>query len=223
VKKLLIAAAISLIMTAAHADPDSRWYGVAGLGVASGHSDQSDLSTSSSTGSYYQAVDTKGNVLMGGAGYQLDDQLAIEATYFDMRGFGIKRSATYNSAPVLAGSESINNDIKAEAFSLSAKYDFKLNNSSKFYGRMGLAQANVKNDQTYSGSLTVAGKQQSSAQSTSTEKTKIVPYFGLGYEYDLNNSLALRTEFIRINTIGDKDTTGESAFNMITLQTKLKL
>lgn len=226
-KKLLIAAAGSFILTAVYADADSRWYGVAGLGVASVHNDFSDTSTSSNAITTSQSVDTKGNVLLGGLGYQFNDRLAFEAQYLDMRGIGSTENVKYNNATINGqiwnGSIASSGELKATSYNFSAKYDFNLTNSSKFYGRLGVAQATVKSDQTISGSGTIGGTSLAVAQSASFEKTKTVPFFGLGYEYDLSKSLSLRSEFSRISTIGEKSTTGESAVNMITLQTKFKL
>ncbi len=73
----MIAVAAVLALTAAHADTDSKWYGIAGLGKASVQSDLSDMSASSGTLTATQTIDTKGNVFFGGVGYQFDDLLAF--------------------------------------------------------------------------------------------------------------------------------------------------
>lgn len=225
-KKAIIAVAATLALTAAHADAGSKWYGIAGLGTASVKSDISDMSVSSGTLSVSQTVDTKGNALFGGLGYQFDELLAFEGQYLDLRGFGANQTITANNAIVngttINGSISANQDVKATAFAFSAKYDLKLDTGSKIYGRVGFTQVKVKNDIAVSGTGTIGGRTGSVVASLSYDETKTVPLFGVGFEYDLNKKTALRAEYTHINTVGAKNTTGESAVSMMTLQTKFK-
>lgn len=225
-KKVMIAVAATLALTAAQAQSDSKWYGIAGLGTASVQSDISDMSASSGTLTATQTVDTKGNVFFGGVGYQFDDLLAFEAQYIDIRGFGANQSITATNAIVngttINGTISANQDVKATALAFSAKYDFKLDSTSKVYGRLGFTQVKVKNDIGVSGSGTIGGRSGNVVASLSYDETKTVPLFGIGYEYDLNKKTSLRAEYTHIDTVGAKNTTGESAVNMLTLQTKFK-
>ena len=115
-----------------------------------------------------------------------------------------------------------NQDVKATALAFSAKYDFKLDSTSKVYGRVGFTQVKVKNDIGVSGSGTIGGRSGNVVASLSYDETKTVPLFGIGYEYDLNKKTSLRAEYTHIDTVGAKNTTGESAVNMLTLQTKFK-
>lgn len=101
----------------------------------------------------------------------------------------------------------------------SAKYDYKLNNDSKLYGRLGFAQVKVTNDQRFSGSGTFNGM--NSRGSSSYSSTKTVPVLGVGYEYAFTKSFALRGEYTYIDKVGD-DNTGSSAVNMLTVQTVFK-
>lgn len=223
-KKTLIAIATTLAFGIAHAD--SNWYGIAGVGTATVKSDISDLSASSGGLTVTQTVDTNGSALFGGIGYQIDDKIAIEAQYLNLTGFGANQSITANNANVngatLNGSITASQDVSAKAYAVSAKYDLKLNDSSKFYGRVGFAQVTVNNDIAVSGSGTIGGRSLNVIGHLSFDETKTVPVYGFGYEYDLSKSLALRAEYTYIDTVGKKNTTGESAVNMLTLQTKFK-
>lgn len=225
-KKVMIAVATTLALTAAQAQSDSKWYGIAGLGTANVQSDLSDMSASSGTLTATQTIDTKGNVFFGGVGYQFDDLLAFEAQYIDIRGFSANQTVTANNANVngttINGTFSANQDIKATSLAFSAKYDFKLDPTSKIYGRVGFTQVKVKNDVAVSGSGTIGGRSANVVASLSFDETKTVPLFGIGYEYDLNKKTSLRAEYTHIDTVGAKNTTGESAVNMLTLQTKFK-
>lgn len=225
-KKLLIVAAAALAVTAAQADGDSKWYGVAGLGTASVKSDISDMSASSGTLSISQTVDTKGNSFLGGIGYQFDDQLAFEAQYLNITGFGASQSITATNAVVngstINGTITANQDVSAKAYAFSAKYDWKLDSASKVYARAGFTQVKVTNDIGVSGTGTIGGTAANVKASLSFDETKTVPLFGIGYEYDLSKTLAMRAEYTRIDTVGKKNTTGESAVDMLTLQTKFK-
>ena len=225
-KKAMIALAATLALTAAQAQSDSKWYGIAGLGTASVKSDLSDYSASSGTLTVNQSVDTKGNVFFGGIGYQFDDLLAFEAQYIDIRGFNANQSITANNAVIngttVNGTISANQDITATGLAFSAKYDLKLDSTSKVYGRLGVTQVKVKNDVAVSGSGTIGGTTASVRGSLSFDETKTVPLFGIGYEYDLNKQTSLRAEYTHIDTVGAKNTTGESAVNMLTIQTKFK-
>ena len=98
----------------------------------------------------------------------------------------------------------------------------KLDSTSKVYGRLGVTQVKVKNDVAVSGSGTIGGTTASVRGSLSFDETKTVPLFGIGYEYDLNKQTSLRAEYTHIDTVGAKNTTGESAVNMLTIQTKFK-
>ena len=119
----MIAVAAVLALTAAQAQSDSKWYGIAGLGTASVQSDLSDMSASSGTLTATQTIDTTGNVFFGGVGYQFDDLLAFEAQYIDIRGFNANQTVTANNAVVngttINGTFSANQDIKATALALT--------------------------------------------------------------------------------------------------------
>lgn len=225
-KKITIALFATVALTSTYAQTDSKWYGVAGLGTASVKSDISDLTASSGALSLTQTSDTNGKVFLGGIGYQFDELLAFEAQYLDVRGFKANQTITANNAVVngvtINGSISANQDITATALAFSAKYDLKINSASKVYGRLGFTQVKVKNDIGVSGSGTIGGRTGNVVGSISFDETKTVPLFGLGYEYDLSKQTSLRAEYTHINTVGEKNTTGESAVNLITLQTKFK-
>ncbi len=224
-KKTLVAVAL-LSISAISSAQDSGFYGVVGYGVGKVKSDVANYSVSSGSLSYTQNSDTSGKGLFGGIGYNIDKNLAAEVVYLDFSGFSANQTLTASNAVISGstwnGSITANQKITADGFSVSGKYGVNLNKETKVYGRLGLARVAVKNDITVRGSGTVNGNSVSAGVGLSYKDTSTVPVFGLGVEYDVTQKIALRAEYMHIDKVGDKNTTGESAVKFYNIQTVFK-
>jgi opacity protein-like surface antigen len=225
-KKKLLAIALTLAASTAFAQQAGSMYGIVGYGVGKVNSDVSSFSASSGDLTYTQNSDTSGTGAFGGIGFNIDKNLAAEITYLDFGGFSANQTLTADNAVISGytydGTISVNQKIKANGFSVSAKYSYDLNKESRIYGRLGLARVTVKNDIAISGSGTVDGNSVSAGTGLSYKDTSTVPVIGLGFEYDLTQKVALRAEYMHISKVGDKQTTGESSVKFYNVQTVFK-
>jgi opacity protein-like surface antigen len=225
-KKKLLAVALTLATSSVFAQQAGSMYGIVGYGVGKVKSDVTNISASEGGLTYTQNSDTSGKGAFGGIGFNIDKNLAAEITYLDFSGFSANQTLTADNAVIdgdtYDGTISVNQKIKANGFSVSAKYSYDLNKEARIYGRLGLARVTVKNDIAISGSGTINGDSISAGAGLSYKDTSTVPVVGLGFEYDLTQKVALRAEYMHISKVGNQQTTGESAVKFMNVQTVFK-
>lgn len=151
-------------------------YGIGGAGLSNYKLDAADTS-----------INEEDTAFMLGAGYQINDTFSAELAFVD---FGnMKKNITHEDAD-----EEYRADANTVHLSVLAYLNFSEDYS--FYGRLGVAS--VKWDSRYSQS-SWGGP----VTSTSDSGSDVKAIYGIGFQYALNQSLALRVEYDQINDIED--------------------
>jgi OOP family OmpA-OmpF porin len=125
-----------------------------------------------------------------GGGYQLTPNLGIEASY------GI--IASVKASGILGNAE-----YKPKILQISATGKFPIAGSVALIGKVGLARTTV--DLSAFNSL--------GSYSPSATTTKLA--WGVGAQFELSNSLGIRTQFEDFGDVGDANTTGTAKITMI--------
>lgn len=225
-KKVLISVLLAGISSAVMAQDAGSMYGIVGYGVSKVKSSFEDATVTSGSLSYTQTADNKGNGFLGGLGYNIDKNLAVELMYHDISGFNYNQDLTASNAVIDGdtwnGSIGYKQKVSATAFSLTGKYGIDVAQDLRLYGRAGLARVEVKNQWTVAGSGTVNGNSLSGGIAGTYKDTSTVPVVGAGIEYAFNKSVSLRGEYTYMSDVGNKATTGESSVKTYNIQTVFK-
>ena len=194
-KKLVLAAALCSIVLTAQAE--EKIYAGLGLGYATQKQDdretQSEFTVnvsghtveSHSTTSSVPAIQNNGK--LGAkiyAGYQFNDNFALEVGYSYL---GKSKAAyTYNGM-VDQDTEEVNTLVKGQLLSITANGMFPVNDSFSLLGKLGVG--------AYYSQTSIRAKIDGEDITKPLNKTSAVPVVGVGAEFKLNKTLALRAEY----------------------------
>ena len=140
-------------------------------------------------------------------GYSFTPYLAVEGGYIDLGKFQYSAAFT---GPV-AGSAVA--EVKAAGFNAGAVASYPMNDQFEIFGKLGIINAKVE------GSAAASGSGVTISENVSATKTK--SYLGVGAAYNFNEQLGLHLAWERFNNLGDKDKTGESDVDLVSLGLKL--
>ena len=139
-------------------------------------------------------TDTSFNLFLG---YAFSPNLSAELGYVDLGKYTIDASGTVLGTPV-----SVNGDIKAKGWTLSAVGTLPIQPSFSLLGRFGFFIWDVDiSANASSGAL--SGSASDSASGTD-------PFFGIGAQWNVNKQLGVRGEWAHYMDVGDENTTGQS-------------
>jgi OOP family OmpA-OmpF porin len=127
-------------------------------------------------------------------GYQFNKNFALEGGYFDLGKFGFTSITAAPSAGTLSG------NIKLRGLNLDAVGILPITDKFSAFGRVGLNYAEARDDFTSTGAVPVLANPNPSKRDTNYK-------FGLGLQYALTDSLALRAEAERYridDAVGNK-------------------
>jgi OOP family OmpA-OmpF porin len=202
-KKLIkTAGALGLIgcavMSSAFAADDTFWYVGGNLGQSRAKIDDARI-VNQLPGTPSISDDNKGNAFKLFGGYQFNKNFALEGGYFNLGEFGYTATTI---PPILAGSQS--GKIKLQGLNLDAVGMLPLDNNFSVFGRLGLQYAQAKDEFSSTGVVAAPADPNPSKNSLNYK-------FGVGAQYDFNQSLGMRIEAERyriddaINNKGDID------------------
>ena len=208
-KKVLgIAGAILAISVAgaAHAQSTTPWYGGVSAGSTKSNvnpGEVNDFFRSLGYGFPSTSAEDKDTFYKFLLGYRFSPVVSLEGFYADL---GKYNTRTAVRAPFVG---TVNADYKAKGFGVDLVLSAPLTQEFSVYGRLGFLQA--KTDATFSsaGSIGLLANRGS--------KNKVGQHFGLGLQYDLNPSLALRAEVETFRKLGDDTTGGELKVDVLSL------
>ena len=137
------------------------------------------------------------------AGYQINQNAAIEGSYVDLGTFTISGSGRIAGTPVFGNASGSD---KANGFSLDAVGTLPVNAPVGLVGRIGVFAWTLDASATASGG---------GISASASDKPKGVSLdFGVGVKYDFDRDIGIRGEFERFTNIGN-DTTGKSDIDLI--------
>ena len=130
------------------------------------------------------------------AGYKLNQNLAIEGGYADLGKFQLNADGILNGV-----TGKLDGSVKSHAYFIDLLGVLPMGDFSVF-GKLGGAYTQTKAEASASYS--------SASASDSVKENKFSPKLGVGVEYNITQSIAIRGEFERYFNVGDDSTTGES-------------
>jgi OOP family OmpA-OmpF porin len=173
---------------------ESGWYGGANIGQSTATIDDPRI-TSGLVGSGFTSVIISDNNRDTGykifGGYQLNKNFSVEGGYFDLGGFG------FNAATLPEGT--LNGHIKLRGVNVDLVGSLPLTPKISVFGRIGANYAEARDSFSGSGAVVVLNP----SPSVFDTNSKV----GLGMQYAISNSLAVRAEVerYRINdALGNK-------------------
>lgn len=141
------------------------------------------------------------------AGYQFNDNFAAELGYSKFSNAKSNAYATgVDSVSSLAESVSIGTTTKSYAVDLVGKAILPLQNCFNVYGKLGVAYLNERVDLNVSD---VENGVTLSNESFSASEHKVLPTFGVGAGYEINQNLAADLSWNHIQKVGNTDLTNK--------------
>ena len=198
VKMMCLACCAAMISPIAAAE-DSGWYGGLGVGRSRATIDDSRINASLLSSGFSTATtswdqkDTSDKFLLG---YKFNPYFSLEGGYFDLGQF------TYRSTTVPAGT--LDGKIDITGWNLDAVGMLPVADKLSAFARVGLQYAEAKDSFIGTGAVAVTNP------NPSKRDTNIK--YGVGLQYDINDSVGLRGEWERyrindgIGNHGDVDT-----------------
>lgn len=203
-KHIAAAGILSLAMASAFA---GDWYVVGSIGQSTDKTDSKgdidDALVSAGVTGLSSSFDDKDTGYKLQLGYQLTPNFAIEGGYVDLGKF--KYSASFTGPSAGTGSA----EAKASGLNIAAVGIAPINDQFSVFGKFGFINAKVEISATATGSGTSA--------SGSESATKMKANFGIGAAYNFDKAWGLRAEWERFNNLGDKNKTGESDVDMLSV------
>lgn len=126
-----------------------------------------------------------------GAGYQVVDRIAIEASYAD---YGVVKYANAGASASVASS----------GFQLAAVGELPLGKTWALTGRLGVAYTTQKSTGVNTGGITPG-----------MTATSVTPLFGVGVKYKMSRSIVLRAQYDDLGRVGDPATLGQHKLNLL--------
>jgi len=201
IKHLAVATILSVSMASAFA---GDWYAVGSIGqskVKDGNKSEIDsgLVSAGVTG-LSSSLDEKDTGYKLQLGYKFTPNWAIEGGYVDLGKF--KYNATFTGGGA-------NAEVKASGWNIAGVGTVPINDRFSLFGKLGLIDAKVK------GSVTATGPGGTASGNTSSTKSKA--NWGIGANYGVSKAWGLRAEWERFSKLGDKNTTGESDVDLLSV------
>ncbi|SRR5712692_4574636 len=142
-------------------------------------------------------------------GYQFNENGAVEISYIDLGKVTANANFIISGIPVSSQAER-----KSHGFDLGVIGILPVNNQFSFLGRAGMFLWSADFSVTASGGgVTLSNSQSASGNSLS---------YGIGAKYDFDKSIGLRAEFQRFKDVGDKNTTGQSDVDLLSISLVLR-
>ncbi len=176
--------AIAVLASTCAMAQDSGWYGGANIGRSKANIDDARITSGLIGGgatSTSISDDNRDTAYKIYGGYQMNRFLSLEAGYFNLGQFGF--SATTLPAGTLDG------NIKLQGWNLDLVGTLPITEKFSAFARVGATRVHAQDRFTGSGSVLVLNP------SPSTRDTQ--PKYGLGLQYALTESLAMRAELER--------------------------
>ncbi len=208
-KKTLYSAAAIMVVSiagAAHAQSATAWY--AGVSIGSTKSnvnagEVNDFFRSLGYGSPSTSADDKDAAYKFLVGYRFSPVIAVEGFYADLGKYNTRTSVT---TPFVG---SVSADYKAKGYGVDVVLSAPITPEFSVFGRLGVIQAKTEANFASSGSVGLSFNRGS--------KSKTGQHFGVGLQYDLNASLALRGEVETYRKLGDDSTGGALKVDVLSL------
>ena len=191
-----------LALSAGIASAEGNWYLGGSIGQASIDTNNvardvaSVLRDDYGATSVYSSTDETDTSWKLFAGYKFNKNFSLEGGYADLGKFHAKAGGVIGT-PV-----SINAKVDSYAIFVDAVGTLPLNESFSIFGKAGAAYTHTKTK--------VSGSWAGFVDSSSDSDNEVVPKLGLGAEYNLTKTVAVRAEYERYFKVGDKNQTGES-------------
>jgi OOP family OmpA-OmpF porin len=188
-KVLLAVAAVSVTSLAS-----DQWYAVVGTGAT--HLNLSNAYVpvqGATTSTFPKNEDSSGYKLQ--MGYQFNQKFALEGGYVDLGKFNITNRVT---APFVG---SLRGDVKADGWNLMAVGRVSVTDSFALLGKAGTIYSTTTGDYSTSGAVFLAPGVQSSYK-----KSEFNLAYGVGAQYSINKTLAVRGEVERFVDLRPADT-----------------
>lgn len=215
-KPLFFATSLLLAAISSNASAEG-FYMLGGYGLAQIDSDLGNQSASSGSLTATVKVDSNGQGWTLGGGYKINDVLSVEGGYLNISGLSATASLTANNAVIngntVNGTLSATQTVTGNAWYLAPRVSYRTGDWDLFV-KGGLAFAQVKSRFSVSGAGTVNGNALSGSYVYSVTDDSTVPMLGLGAQYDLSKEFGVRGEFVWLDKIGNKSTTGASAVRL---------
>ncbi len=198
-KKVLGIAATILAISAAdaaHAQSTTPWYGGVSVGSTKSNvnpGEVNDYLRSLGYGFPSTSANDKDTFYKFLLGYRFSPVVSLEGFYADLGKYNTRTTVT---APFVG---SVNADYKAKGYGMDLVLSAPMTPEFSIYGRLGVLQAKTEATFSSGGSIGLLANRGS--------KNKTAQHYGVGLQYDLNPSLALRGEVETFRKLGD-DTTG---------------
>ena len=200
IKRLTVAAALSLTMASAFA---GDWYAVGSIGqsrIPSDSKGQTDSSLSGLVTGLSSSMDDHDTGYKLQLGYKFTPNWAIEGGYVDLGKFNYNATFTGGTA---------SGEVKASGFNLAGIGSYPINDQFSIFGKLGFIDAKVE----ASANATGPG----GAASGSASATKWKTNWGFGATYNVTKAWGVRAEWERFNKLGDNNNTGESDVNLLSV------
>lgn len=205
---LRIAAAVFAASVAgvAHAQSVTPWYVGGSIGSAKSNvnaGEVNDYLRSVGFGSPSTSADDKDTAYRFLLGYRFSPAVAIEGFYADLGKYNTRSNVTN---PFVG---TVNADYKAKGYGIDLVLSAPITPEFSVFGRVGVIQAKTEATFNSSGSVGLLFNRGS--------KNKTGQHFGVGLQYDINPSLALRGEVETYRKLGDDTTGGELKANTLSI------
>jgi len=201
--KALLFSAVALSPLVANAA--SNWYGVVSIGQGTYDVSKSDFEG----GAAEEGVTINSSKLDDNdtgykfqVGYQFTPNLAVEGGLIDLGRFHYKAGFTADT-DIGATSGSAQTSGHTYIFNADAVGTLPLGAGFSIFGKLGVAVATVDGDVSSTATFLSTGATGSFSDSSS--KTSVVPTFGVGASFDLNETLSVRIEYERFADIDTGD------------------
>ena len=200
-----IMAAVSLSYAlGVQAADDSSWYIGAGFGTSDAKrttswGQQADVALLANGITSSTLVESHATAWKFFAGYQFDQNFALEGGYTDLGKFNGTTTVTAPAAGLATGKWQARSPLN-----LAVVGSYPIKDRFSVLGKLGLAVTKV------TASITPPAPASLSA-------TRVQPLLGVGLKYDFTKAFAVRGEFEHFNNVGDGSNTGQTTIHMWSL------
>jgi OOP family OmpA-OmpF porin len=210
--KILAAVAVAALGTVAQ-PAAAQWYVGASAGATSTSLKESYVPVSGTTANSY-SKDERDTGYKLQLGYRANDYFAVEGGYVDLGKFSITNNVTAPFVGSLTGSG------KADGWDVFAVGFVPLSNGFSLFGKLGAIRSTVKADYSTTGAVFLAP-----GVTPSRKNTEWNWAYGLGVQYEINQTLSVRGEWERYDKLGKEGgigNAGEYSFNLYSIGLNFK-
>lgn len=196
---IIAAPLISFIGTSAHAAPeDSGWYGGVSAGRSANRFETGDFSSGVAGVSESSDERATGWKLYGG--YKFNQTFGIEGGYVNL--------GKFNYGYADGAGNAAQQSYKVNGFSLAGTATLPLGQGFSAFGKAGFFVSRAAD----SASGTAVGFTQLNG-----DHRVATPLLGVGLQYDLNKSYALRAEYENYGTVGNQAASGRAKADLLSV------